>query len=54
MVSALEELSDVGDITVPGYRMKERRALLAGYPESPKALFVADPLPDEDIPPSLG
>ena len=54
VVSALEELSDVGDITVPGYRMKERRALLAGYPESPKALFVADPWPDEDIPPSLG
>ncbi len=51
--SALEELSDVGDISIEGYRMKERRALLDGYPESPKALFVADPVPEKQMPPTL-
>jgi hypothetical protein len=53
IIVALKALSDINDISVDDYRMKEREALLAGYPESPRALFVAVPLPDETIPASL-
>lgn len=49
VIEALKELSVISDTDVNQYRMKERRALLAGYPETPRALFIADPIPKERL-----
>lgn len=54
IISALEQLSNLDDTSFEDYRMKERDALLAGYPESPRALFVAKPVLEETIGSRLG